>query len=84
MAFQLHDAREKLRYYRKCADGAGHSANAATDPDMESAFLAVQRTWTYLAEKLEREMALAGEELIIADDDIFIPADRESRPNRHR
>ena len=75
MAHEIKDTDEKLAYYRKSAADAERSAKASTDPDMRMAYLAVQRTWIYLAEELQREMALAGDDSMIdAPDDVFIPA----------
>jgi len=84
MAHQIHDAKEKLSYYRRCADAAGRNANAATDPDIESAYFAIQRTWIYLADQLEREIAFAGDDLIIGPDDAFIPEAKKGPLYRSR
>ena len=84
MAHQLHDAKEKLSYYRRCAAEAGRSAGTALDADMGAAYFAIQRTWIYLAEELEREVASAAGSMIISDDDVFVPGatDRPSHKAR--
>lgn len=58
MAQQLTDRYEKVSYYRKAAAEAKKSAARTTDPQTREGFLAVMRTWIYLAEELEREIAM--------------------------
>jgi hypothetical protein len=69
----IKDIDEKLAYYRRSADEAERSAKSAIDPDMERAYLAIARTWVYLAEELEREMAL-NDGAFLQPDDILVPS----------
>jgi len=75
MAHRITNPEEKLRYYRKAADEAERNAERATDGDVQMAYLGIMRTWIYLAEELEREMALAGHQYSLIDetDDVFVP-----------
>jgi len=75
MPHRIANPEEKLRYYRKAADEAEQNADRATDPDVKMAYLGIMRTWIYLADELEREMALGGHEGSIIDesDDVFVP-----------
>jgi hypothetical protein len=83
MAHQMTDANEKLRYYRDAADRAGHNAMTARDPDIRAGFLHIQCTWIYLADELEREMALEGFS-IDAPDEVFIPEATKSPSHKAR
>ena len=58
MAQQLTKPEEKVRYYRQAAIEAEHSSRRAIDPDTKQAYLAIMRTWTYLADELEREIEM--------------------------
>jgi len=79
MALQIPDPEEKLRYYRKAAAEAERSADRATDPDVHTAYLAIARTWIYLAEELEREMALeGGSSMVEHSDEDFVPPSENS------
>jgi hypothetical protein len=78
MSQKIKNVDEKLAYYRRSAAEAEQSAHAATDSDMRLAYLAVQRTWIYLADELEREMALNDGPLIQADE-VFVPRARADR-----
>lgn len=62
MAQQISNPKEKLHYYRQAAEEAERSAYTATDPDIRKAYLAIARTWIYLAEQLKREIDAAGRE----------------------
>ena len=86
MAHQISNAKEKVSYYRKAADEAGRNARAATDPDMQMAYLGIQRTWVYLADELEREIALANSGVLTIDepDDVLIPEAVRSPVHRSR
>jgi hypothetical protein len=78
MAQQLTDRDEKIAYYRKAAAEAEKSAAGVSDPQTRDGFLAVMRTWIYLAEELEREIAM--EEKPAAHEDMVIPPpDGEAR-----
>jgi hypothetical protein len=57
MAQQLKDPKEKISYYRQAAEEAERSASRTTDTQTREGFLAVMRTWIYLADELEREIA---------------------------
>jgi hypothetical protein len=83
MAHQITNPTEKLRYYRKAADEAERSASAATDPDVRIAYLAIMRTWLYLAEQLERER---GQHAMIdqSDDEVFVPTSDKRAAHRSR
>ncbi len=70
----IKDINEKLAYYRRSADQAERNAKSATDPDMKLAYLAIARTWVYLAEELEREMALSDGPIIQPDEVFVSPA----------
>jgi len=85
MALPIPNPEEKLRYYRKAAEEAERSADRATDPDVHMAYLAIARTWVYLAEELEREMALAGEgSMIDQSDEAFVPPSENSPAHKSR
>ena len=87
MAQQITNPTEKLRYYRKAAEEAERSGRVATDPDVRMAYQAIARTWIYLAEQLEREMALSGGQdsmLNDSDDDLFVPQSEKSASHRSR
>lgn len=62
MAHQITNPEAKRRYYRKAADEAERNAARATDPDVHRAYVAIMHTWIYLADELEREMAIADTE----------------------
>jgi hypothetical protein len=83
MAPRLSEAEEKVAYYRKAADEALKSAGAATDPEVRKAYLNIMNTWIYLADELEREMSLWGNEGPPSDEnDMFIPP--PANGDRHR
>jgi len=86
MAQQITNPEEKLSYYRKAADEAERSASRATDPDVHMAYLAIMRTWIYLADELEREMALAGNgaPMIDQSDEVFVPPSANSPAHKSR
>ena len=85
MALQIPNPEEKLRYYRKAAEEAERSADRATDPDVHMAYLAVARTWIYLAEELEREMAFAGDSSMVEhSDEDFVPPSEASPAHKSR
>jgi hypothetical protein len=86
MAQQISNPNEKLRYYRHAAEEAERSGRAATDPDVRIAYQAIARTWVYLAEQLEREMALNGQDSMLndSDDDLFVPQSEKSATHRSR
>jgi hypothetical protein len=77
---------EKISEYRKAADEAERSAARATDPDVKAAYLSIRRTWIYLAEELERETALAGNEAsaIEQSDEVFVPPPTKNDTHRSR
>jgi chemotaxis regulatin CheY-phosphate phosphatase CheZ len=79
MAPSIPDAKEKLSYYRNAAEKAGQRAREASEADIRTAYLSIQSTWTYLADELEREMALEDGFAIDAPDGVFAPA-AESNP----
>jgi hypothetical protein len=77
MAEQFANAEEKLRHYRSAAEEAKRNAERAKDEDTRNAYIAIERTWIYLAEELEREIALAdssGVSVTDQTDDVFIPS----------
>jgi len=77
MAKQFPNVEEKLRYYRSAAEEAKRNAERAKDEDTRNAYLAIERTWIYLAEELEREIALAessGVSAMDETDDMFVPS----------
>jgi hypothetical protein len=80
---QIKDIDAKLAYYRRSANEAERNAKSAGDPDMELAYLAIARTWVYLAEELEREMALSGGP-IIQPDEVFVSPARDNAPYKTR
>lgn len=86
MAQKAPSLEEKLAYYRKAADEALKSADAATDPDVRHGYLNVMNTWIYLADELEREMSFWGPEGPPPDeaDDMFIPPPANSDTHRSR
>jgi len=86
MAQQVPNPEEKISYYRNAADEAERSAARAMDPDVKAAYLHISRTWIYLAEELEREMALAGNEAstIEQSDDVFVPPSSKNDAHRSR
>jgi hypothetical protein len=80
MAQQPADPEKKISYYRKAAAEAEKSAARATDPQTREGFLAVMRTWIYLAEELEREIAMerpAGDH-----EEIVIPPSQGEGPRK--
>ena len=84
MAQQITNPREKIRYYRKAADEAERSAIAATDADVRRAYLAIMRTWIYLADELERELALTGSMIDQSDDEFLVPPRVKGAAHRSR
>jgi hypothetical protein len=76
MAKQFANVEEKLRYYRSAAEEAKRNAERAKDEDTRNAYLAIERTWIYLAEELEREIALSDSGFSVTDqtDDVFVPS----------
>ena len=72
MAHEIITPREKIRYYREAADEAERSAYAATDQDVRGAYLAIMGTWIYLADDLERELALTGSMIDQSDDEFVV------------
>jgi hypothetical protein len=76
MAKHFANVEEKLRYYRGAAEEAKRNAERAKDEDTRNAYLAIERTWIYLAEELEREIALADSGVSVTDqtDDVFVPS----------
>ena len=83
MALPIPNPEEKLRYYRNAAEQAERSADRAKDPDVHMAYLAIARTWVYLAEELEREMALASEGSDESDE-TFLPRAENSPAHKSR
>jgi hypothetical protein len=81
MAQQLTDRDEKIAYYRKAAGEAEKSAARAGDSQTRDGFLAVMRTWIYLAEELEREIAMEEKTTVHEGPVIPPPADTEARDN---
>jgi hypothetical protein len=75
---QQPDRIEKLNYYRKAAAEAEKSAARVTDSQTRAGFLAVMRTWIYLAEELEREIAME-EQLAVHGDMVIPPPDGDAR-----
>ena len=75
MTEQFANPEEKIRQYRRAARRAEKSASEATEPDIRQAYLQITRTWIYLAEELEREVALADQDHSEGEqaDDIFVP-----------
>jgi hypothetical protein len=84
MAQQITNPREKIRYYRAAADEAERSASTATDADVRRAYLAIMRTWIYLADELQRELAFAGSVIDQPDDELFVPRRMKSTAYRSR
>ena len=85
MADQSADMKDTLNYYRDAADKAGQKAEAAKDADIRAAYLGIQRTWTYLAEKLEQDMDLEGSHISIdPSDDVFVPGARDNPAHKFR
>jgi len=86
MAHRITNPEEKLSYYRKAADEAERNADRATDPDVQMAYLGIMRTWIYLADELEREMALAGYVGSTNDesDDVFVPPSVKGTAHKSR
>jgi hypothetical protein len=85
MALPVPNPEEKLRYYRDAATKAEQSADRATDPDVHMAYLAIARTWIYLAEELEREMALEGDSSLLEhSDEDFVPPSTDSPAHKSR
>jgi hypothetical protein len=58
VAQQLTNPKEKIQFYREAAAEAEKSAARTSDAQTREGYLAVARTWIYLAEELEREMAI--------------------------
>jgi hypothetical protein len=83
---RVHNAEEKLDYYRKAADEALKSAGAAVDPDVRKAYLNVMNTWLYLADELEREMSFWGPDGPPTDEatDMFMPPPANTDTHRSR
>ena len=85
MTDQITDAKETLDYYRDAADVAERKARTADDPDIRAAYLGIQQTWTYLAEKLEQDMALEGNHVSLdTSDDLFVPWGRNHPAHKAR
>ena len=85
MTDPIFDAKETLNYYRDAADVAERKARAADDPDIRAAYIGIRQTWTYLAEKLEQDMALAGNHVSLdAPDDLFVPSGRNQPTHKAR
>jgi hypothetical protein len=57
MAESAEEARGRLARYRKGAAHAEALAAAANSPELHDAYLGVARTWSDLAEQLERELS---------------------------
>ena len=51
---------------------------------MRKAYLAIMRTWIYLADELERELAFAGSIIDRPDDEVFVPPRMKSTAYRSR
>jgi hypothetical protein len=76
---------EQLTRYRKAALEAEQSANRATDPDIRNAYLGIMRTWIYLAEEVEREIAIFGSDgMIDRPGDGLVPGRAEHETRRSR
>jgi|SoiMethySBSTD1v2_1073268.scaffolds.fasta_scaffold488575_2 hypothetical protein len=86
MAKQFANVEEKLRYYRSAAEEAKRNAERAKDEDTRNAYLAIERTWIYLAEELERETALADSGVSVTDqtDEVFVPSPSGDRAHKSR
>ena len=84
LAQQIPNPKEKIRYYRHAADQAELSANAAKDDDVRRAYLGIMRTWIYLADELERELALAGAMIDQTDEDFIVPPRGKGAAHRSR
>ena len=86
MTEKITNPEEKISYYRKAADEAERSASRAKDPDIRAAYLSIMRTWIYLADELEREMAFAGNETSMIDqsDEAFIAPSAKSEAHKSR
>ena len=82
MAQQLTDSKEKISYYRQAAAEAEKSAARTTDPQTREGFLAVMRTWIYLAEELEREIAMDERTETEHDEIVIPPPDGNVRENQ--
>jgi hypothetical protein len=76
MTEHLPNPEEKITEYRQAARRAERSASEAKDPDVRAAYFQIMRTWIYLADELEREVAF-GEHNNNSEgehsDEIFVP-----------
>ena len=81
MTERLTNPEEKIEEYRQAARRAEQSAGEAKDPDIQAAYFQIMRTWIYLADELEREMAFGAHDTASREDDgdVFVPP----RADRH-
>jgi hypothetical protein len=83
---EITNPEEKLLRYRKAALEAEQSAKRAEDPDIKRAYLGIMRTWIYLADELEREMAFLDGDGSMNDqsNDGFVPPRVEGEARKSR
>lgn len=82
MTHRITHPEKKLEDYRKAADEALRNAARATDPDVRKAYMNIMNTWIYLADELEREMALAS--WFDQSDDAFVPTPMNDDAHKSR
>ena len=68
MTHHLINPEEKIAEYRQAARKAERSAVEAKEPDISAAYFQIMRTWIYLADELEREMAFRERDTSHAED----------------
>ena len=80
MTEHLTNPEEKIAEYRQAARRAERSASEARAPDIRAAYFQIMRTWVYLADELEREMAFGEHDTSEGEhqDEVFVP------PHSHR
>jgi hypothetical protein len=84
MADPVLNPQEKIQQYRKAAEEAERNAEQAKEPHVRDAYFAIMRTWIYLAEELEREMAVANRTVGEDREDVFVPPQQQDATQKWR